>query len=269
MNFHPDLSPEARESERSRFAQWIVDLAAQSGSNSELLRAMQDGLPEGFFKLTGTCSTRRTYSTLLGCSVKMQRESSFFDPLDPEELEFRGGQSFLSELDASRRGSNLAELCVASRYPRLMPKQYGFLAALGWLQKHPSVLVCETARPLSHFLPQETAGVFAEDMGVDADGWLWCFDKRLTSVKKPSHLAPFDFAPKTQLSNLGCTVDGHYVILDAILDAGAVTLPDGILSPFSLAPPAWGWSLSTRPEQDLEFSKELLAKYERAQKGTS
>lgn len=257
MNYQPDLKPESLEAERHRFAAWVVDLAATCRSNDELLSRMTANLPPDFFRLTGEGTTRRCYSTLLGVAVKAQREPSWSDPLTDEEASFRAEPP--EETDARRRASNLCELIFATARPKIVPRLYGALLAFGWAQSHPSVLIAETCKPLSHFLPGDRFGVFVEDMGFDAAGQLWIFDKRLTTVKKPADMRPVHAVEtKVQLANLGVTPAGRYAFLDR---GDSASVGDLEMSRITRCPKEYGWTFLPSAEQDLQFSRNLFAEY--------
>jgi hypothetical protein len=259
-----DLSPATLEAERHRFAEYVIALAATCRSNTELLDRMTSDLPASFFQLTGTGTTRRCYGTKIGVCLKLQRESPADDPLDAEEFAYRGGPDYSIELWGRRRGANIAEMIFSAKFPRLMPRVYGFLAALGWVQTHPSILIAETCRPLTSFIPNDRFGVFTENIGIDADGHLWVFDPRMTTVKRPAHMRTLEGVFKNdelkiQLANLGVTPAGNYVFLDRSDHGGR---NDNLLSGLTLAPLTLGWQFFPTPAQDLTFSKDLFAQYD-------
>lgn len=259
MTYEPDLNPAHLEAERARFAEWVVNLAASCRTNDQFLQLLNASLPPDFLQLTGEGTCRRTFATKLGVALKLQREVGGVDPLTDEEASFRAEPP--KETDARRRGSNIAEVIFSTKHPKLTPRLYGALFAFGWVQNHPSVLVVETCRPLTHLLPNERLGVFDEDMGIDRHGHLWVFDSRLTDIKRPPDMRTIEdetsvIEKKIQLANLGIS-NGRYVFLDRS-DHGAER--DCPMNPFTRAPKSMGWCIPT-PAQDLAFSKTLLAKY--------
>jgi hypothetical protein len=186
------------------------------------------------------------------------------DPLTDAELEARGGESYLSILDMRRRTANLSEILFATARPLLMPRQYGFLGSFGIVQRHPSVIIAETARPLDRYFPHDGNGINTDDMGVDADGFLQIFDDRITPMNRPEHLKPYrelsDTETEIWLGNLAVTVAGKFVFVDRSDQGNAWS----VLNEWTLNPREWGWSLFGSSAQTLEFSHKLFARYEQA-----
>lgn len=180
-------------------------------------------------------------------------------------MEERGGASYRLQLAWRRRTANLAEMIFNATHLLLVPLQYGYLGSFGVTQRHPSVIISETCRPLDLFLPGDGNGVQTADMGIDPDGYLWVFDRRLSPAKRPDDLLPYAPATGTDeegvvwLGNIGVTTSGHYVFLDRS-DHGNV---EALIHQWNFCPRSWGLTLTGTPAQTKEFSKTLYSVYQR------
>jgi len=158
-------------------------------------------------------------------------------------------------------------MIFGAAHPLLVPKMYGFLAAFGITQKHPSVIVAETCRTLDRYFPSDGRGVAIDDICVDAAGHLWLFDDRITAQKRPASLTPLKdvmTAPNGDethiwLGNLGVTPAGKFVFVDRS-DHGN---PWQLVSEYTLCPRSWGLTLGGTIDRTREFSNELFQVYER------
>jgi hypothetical protein len=243
------------EQSRTEFADEVITRASKCSNNAELVQQLEQDF---HCELIGVGSTRRVYAAPCGVVVKVQREHLLDDPQEDDGGGDRGGFFGLSW---SRRMANISELMFATSFPRLMPRQYGFLASFGITQAHPSVLIAETARTLDLFLPGDGTGIQTENMGLDADGHLWVFDPRLSPATKPDGLAPCTCDESAVwLGNIGVIESGHFVFTDRSRNARV----DNLLDSWTLCPKAWGSSPSNSPAQTLEFSRNLFLEYQRA-----
>ena len=251
------------EGQRAAFAREAMDYALTCTCNRELITWLE----EHDCQMIGEGSTRRVYASPLGVVVKVQRESPCIDPLTDAEMKERGGNSYNLQLGWRRRWANLLEIRFAAAHPLWVPRQYGYLGSFGVVQRHPSILVSETARPLHLYLPNDGKGIHIDDIGIDPDGYVWIFDRRLTTARKPSNFLPYPYAPTTTgadetivwLGNMGVTTSGHYTFIDRSDHGDALAL----ISEWTLCPKEWGWTWSGTAAQTREFSNKLSHAYER------
>ena len=220
------------EQQRRHFSDTVVDLAAKSRTNDELLERLAIDL-----ELAGVGKTRRVYRVPdLDLVIKMEREPCIVDPpadnelgeagFTQEEIDQKTAQVF-AIADVVRRCANLSELVVACRHRSLVPKIFGFAGAFGWIKFNPSVLISELVRTLDNDLPGHSKGVQYSDLAVDPDtGLISIFDPRLNTDSRPENFLDLPHTLRGRegvwLGNVGRTSDGRYVISDTSSCSAAV-----------------------------------------------
>ncbi|HXC95937.1 MAG TPA: hypothetical protein VNU92_09555 [Edaphobacter sp.] len=206
---------------RHAFADAVVDFAATCHSNQEFLNGLIAAMPPDsgllYPRLCGTGSCRNAYVTGIGKDrlvIKLTRH----DALEQEELEWRGGKSYLPQLKFRRRRANWNEITVSGRIPNASPRIYG--AALSFGSTRPNVIVAEATKPLNLYRPEDTNGVLNKFLHLSReDGRLIVSDERFSKEKPRPQDTPLHEVIGTHeegywTGNLGRTQDGRFVIID-------------------------------------------------------
>lgn len=269
--FAVDTYPTYFEQARYKFADRVVDTAAQCEDNDEFLTRIRESLPEPLAYL-GEGRTRRTYLYKpLGLVIKVQREDPVDDPMDPSDVErdcaaiaayaeengvscFAGDhpQGYNEGLHFTRRIANFQEAMAAIVNPLLLPRQFGFLCSFGIRQMHPSVLVSEVVDTLDRLFPNIKGNIQRKDIALENGRIVDIFDKRLTNKRRPKGF-PGDEPGDMQLANIGRTVRGDYVLCDG----SSFVCAERLLNLTTLCPCTWDLFQPT-PQQNLWFSRHVL-----------
>ena len=208
------FTPDEMDQVRTNFAQRIADFAFTCASKREFFDAFQLACPPESGLLwprpLSEGSSRRAYLTSFGLVIKVQR--GWHDPLDPADLESRGGSAYISHLRGRRYIANFCELKTSCHWPCATPRIYAAALSFDW--RRPSILVSEAVKPLSCFYPDSTDGIDRDKLFIRAkDGQLVITDHRFSKELA----GPNDLAFATEgiwLGNVGISADHRFVLLD-------------------------------------------------------
>lgn len=206
------LSEEDLHTVRTDFATAVCDFAFTCETNEQFIEGLTKALPSGLPYLAGEGSCRRVYLPGRGVVIKLLRQ----DDLDPKELAWRGGRSYLPILQKRRHLSQWNEIHMSSFLPNATARIYG--AALSFWSERPSIIVSEAVRPLDHYYPNDNNGVLSKHLHIRAsDGGLIISDPRFSNENPCESDLCLDVYPHdggVWLGNLGFTNDSRFVLID-------------------------------------------------------
>ena len=141
---------------RRLFADEVITYAAKCRNNRDLLDALTLACDPALGlhppRYLGEGSTRRVYSLPFGLALKLRRTT----PLDPADLQWRGGKRYLPLLTHRRVRANFTEMGMSVDMPYSVPRVYGFLVGFGEVS---ALIVERMSGTLADLRPDDRQGI--------------------------------------------------------------------------------------------------------------